>query len=90
MGSDVYGKDLSYNDCGDGGFQRLGSIGETGEGWFSLDNLLLAGLGVGVVGILGYGYYVYSKASTVATAAGNFGTSLNSVGIGGFKLVPAT
>jgi hypothetical protein len=104
MGHDVYGKDLSYDDCGDGGQVGRASgclfglcksgrvIGEGGgddDSWFSIDNILLIGAGVGVIGILGYGYYIYSKASVTASAVGNFGTSMSSVGMGGFKLVPA-
>lgn len=66
-----------------------GGFGGGGSSWFSIDNILLIGAGVGVVGILGYGYYIYSKASMTASAVGNFGTSVSSVGIGGFRLVPS-
>lgn len=104
MGYSHDGRSFSYQDCGGKityddlnqaeYFDDLGRRVENGGGfggdssWFSLDNILLIGAGVGVFGVLGYGYYVYSKASMTASAVGNFGTSMSSVGMGGFKLVP--
>jgi hypothetical protein len=79
-----YFDDLGKRVENGGGFGGDGG----GSSWFSIDNILLIGAGVGVVGVLGYGYYIYSKASMTASAVGNFGTSMSSVGMGGFRLVP--
>jgi hypothetical protein len=98
MGHDTTGTDLSYNTCDPEDSRPKAWWEKDGnDPWSSLnspwltwifDNIFLIGGGIVVVGVGGYGVYVYSRASAVAVTANKFGTSLNSIGIGGFKLVP--
>ena len=98
MGSDVEGTYLGYNTCDPedsrpkAWYERDGndpwsSLNSGWLGWI-FDNILYIGGGIVVVGIAGYGIKIYSSMSSASVTEGKFGTSLNSIGMGGFKLVP--
>ncbi len=86
------GECLGTCNCGNASDGGLPAVPPPPPDWFKADGTTIALVAGGVilVGLVGYGIFkVASPAGrAMSMAGGNFGTSTQSVGIGGFKLVP--